>query len=235
MSLPKINYPLFDVVIPSTGQKVKMRPFLVKEEKLLLMAQTTNNPKDVVNSITQVVNNCLIDQINIDQLTTFDLEYMFIRLRARSVNNKIDIFYKEESDGKQYKIEIDLDKIEISRDPDHVNDIKIGDKMGIVLRYPRTDMMDSMADVQSEVDLYFQVVKYCIEKIYDEDNIYSVSDYSEEELEEFVSSLDVNTFKAIQKFLETMPKLHYEATYVTDGGIERKVVLQNLNDFFMLG
>ena len=93
MSLPKINYPLFDVVIPSSNQKIKMRPFLVKEEKILLMAQTTGNAQDIVSSITQVVNNCIIDDVDVDRLTTFDLEYLFIKLRARSVNNKIDILY----------------------------------------------------------------------------------------------------------------------------------------------
>ena len=94
MSLPKINYPLFDVIIPSVNQKIKMRPFLVKEEKILLMAQTTGNSQDIVTSITQVVNNCIVDDIDVDNLTTFDLEYLFVKLRARSVNNKIDVFYK---------------------------------------------------------------------------------------------------------------------------------------------
>lgn len=235
MSLPKINYPLFDVVIPSTGQKIKMRPFLVKEEKILLMAQTTGNSQDIVLSITQVVNNCIIDNVDVNTLTTFDLEYLFIKLRAKSVNNKIDVFYKDDEDGQQYKLEVDLDLIEISKNPDHNNNVQINENLGLILCYPRTDMMNKLAEAKSEVDLYFEVVKYSIEKIYDADNIYNVRDYTEEELDEFLATLDVSSFKEVQKFLETMPKLKYETTYTNSLGNEKKVVLQNLNDFFMLG
>lgn len=235
MSLPKINYPLFDVTIPSTNQKIKMRPFLVKEEKVLLMAQTTGNPRDIVNSITQVVNNCIVDNVDATKLTTFDLEYLFVKLRARSVNNIIDVLYKDDEDGQQYKLQVDLDKVEIIKNPEHSNNIKINEKLGLLLRYPNTDMMDNMSESKTELDLYFEVVKYCIDQIYDEENVYNVVDYSPEELDEFVATLDVSTFKEIQKFMETMPKLYYEAAYTNSQGNEKKVVLQNLNDFFMLG
>jgi hypothetical protein len=235
MSLPKINYPLFDVTIPSTDEKIKMRPFLVKEEKILLMAQTTGSAQDIVTSITQVVNNCIVGDININTLTTFDLEYLFIKLRARSVNNKIDVLYKDDEDGLQHKLEVDLDKIEISRDPEHNNNIKINDNLGLILRYPRTDMMKNLSEAKNEVDLYFEVVKNTIEKIYDADSVYNVSDYTEEELDEFLAALDVGSFKQVQKFLETMPKLKYEATYTNSLGNQKTITLSNLNDFFMLG
>lgn len=235
MSLPKINYPLFDVTIPSTNEKIKMRPFLVKEEKILLMAQTTGNAQDIVTSITQVVNNCMIGDVNVNTLTTFDLEYLFIKLRARSVNNKIEVLYKDDEDGQQHKLEVDLDKIEISRDPEHNNNVKINDNLGLILRYPKTDMMKNLSEAKSEVDLYFEVVKHTIEKIYDADNVYNVSDYTEEELDEFLATLDVASFKQVQKFLETMPKLKYETKYTNSLGNEKSIVLNNLNDFFMLG
>ena len=193
MSLPKINYPLFDVTIPSTDEKIKMRPFLVKEEKILLMAQTTGSAQDIVTSITQVVNNCIVGDININTLTTFDLEYLFIKLRARSVNNKIDVLYKDDEDGLQHKLEVDLDKIEISRDPEHNNNIKINDNLGLILRYPRTDMMKNLSEAKNEVDLYFEVVKNTIEKIYDADSVYNVSDYTEEELDEFLRCRVIQT------------------------------------------
>lgn len=235
MSLPKINYPIFDVVIPSTNNKVKMRPFLVKEEKLLLIAQTSGNPNDVIQSIKQVINNCMLDQVDVDELTTFDLEYLFIKLRSKSVNNVIDIFYKDADDGENYKVQIDLDKVEILKDPNHTNKINIGNDIGIVLRYPRADMVDRIGEVNNEVDMYFEVVKYCIEKIYDADSVYNADEYTQEDLTEFVTTLDVNTFKKIQKFIETMPKLYYETSYTDKNGIEKKVILQNLNDFFTLG
>lgn len=236
MNLPKINYPLFDVTIPSTGAVVKMRPFLVKEEKILLLAQTTGNPKDVIDSITQVVNNCVIDpSFDTTKLTTFDIEYMFVKLRSRSVNNKIDILYRDPDDEKQYQIEIDLDKVEVQKHPEHSNKIDINSSVGIILRYPHVDMVEKLSNVSTEVDLYFEVVKYCIEKIYDEEQVYNVADYTDEDLNEFMSTLDVSTFKKIQKFIDTMPKLYYEASYVTESGKDKKIVLQSLNDFFMLG
>lgn len=235
MSLPKINYPLFDVTIPSNSKTVKLRPFLVKEEKILLTAQTTGDPKDTVMAIKQVVNNCLIDEVNIDDLTTFDLEFLFIKLRARSVNNVVDVTYNDPEDEQQYTLKIDLDKVAIIKDERHNPTIEITDDMGIILRYPNTDMLSSLDKVTSEVDVYFEVIKYCIDKIYDGDSVYEARESTNEELNEFVSSLGVNTFKQIQTFLETMPRLFYEATYTNSLGNERKVVLQNLNDFFMLG
>jgi hypothetical protein len=235
MSLPKINYPLFDVVIPSTSNHIKMRPFLVKEEKILLIAQTSDDPKDVVLAIKQVVNNCIVDQFDIEDLTTFDLEYMFVKLRARSINNIIDVTYSDPDDNQQYKLQVNLDEVVINTDPRHNPNIKINDTFGLVLKYPKTDMLQSVSKATSEVDLYFEVIKYCIDKIYDEDNVYEAKEYNDEELTEFVTGLDVNTFKQIQLFLETMPKLHYETSYKNSLGTERKVVLQNLNDFFILG
>lgn len=235
MSLPKINYPLFEVEIPSSQQKIKMRPFLVKEEKLLLMAQTSGNSRDTVLAIKQVVNNCIVDNIDIDKLTTFDLEYLFVKLRARSINNLIDVMYTDPEDEQQHKIQINLDDVEVIRDERHTNKVEITDEMGIILRYPKTDMLKAVDQATSEVDLYFEVIKYCIDKVYDADNVYETNEQTPEELQEFLASLDVKTFKQIQLFLETMPKLHYETSYINSKGTERKVLLQNLNDFFMLG
>jgi hypothetical protein len=235
MSLPKINYPIFEVTIPSSGQKVKMRPFLVKEEKVLLTAQTTGNSRDVVLAIKQVVNNCLLDGIDVEKLATFDLEYIFIKLRGRSINNIIDVTYRDPEDEQEYKLKIDLDKVEIKTDPEHTPNVQINDQLGLVLRYPKTDMLQTVEQATSEVDLYFEVIKYCIDRVYDSENVYETKDYTDEELTEFVTTLDVSTFKDIQKFLETMPKLHYETSYTNSMGTERKVVLRNLNDFFMLG
>ena len=113
--------------------------------------------------------------------------------------------------------------------------IEITDEMGIILRYPKTDMLKAVDQATSEVDLYFEVIKYCVDQVYDAENVYETSEQDPEELQEFITSLDVNTFKQIQLFLETMPKLHYETSYTNSKGTERKVVLQNLNDFFMLG
>jgi T4 bacteriophage base plate protein len=238
MKLPKLEYPIFDVTIPSNGKTIKMRPFLVKEEKLLLIAQTTGSPIETVNAIKQVVNNCILDEsVDIEDITTFDLEYLFIKLRARSVNNVIDILYRDPEDQQQYKVTVNLDNVQVKRDPEHNTKIEINDDMGIILKYPRSDIATSGDPIgeDGEVNLYFKVIKGCLKSVYDSENVYEVSDYSNEEVEEFIQTLDVNTFKKVQKFLETMPRVYYETSYTNNEGVEKQVILQNLNDFFMLG
>lgn len=235
MSLPKIIHPLFDVVIPSTKNKIKMRPFLVKEEKILLIAQTSENPSDIVEAIKQVINNCFVDSVDIDDLTTFDLEYLFVKLRARSVTQIIELKYTDPGTGKKYDLVVDLDQVEMKEDPRHKNKIELTETTGIILRYPKTDMINSVKQANTEVDLFFGVIKYCIDKVYDEESVYSLSDFSEEEQNDFVNSLDVKTFTEIQTFLETMPKLHYEIPYQTEEGEEKKLTLSSLTDFFTLG
>jgi hypothetical protein len=232
MALPKLSYPTFEVIIPSSGEKVKMRPFVVREEKILLMAQAGGDPLEIVNAIRQVINLCIVTEVNTNQFTTFDIEYLFVKLRAKSVNNIIDILYKDPEDEKQYKISINLDDVEIKKNPEHSTNIEITKDLGIIMKYPPLDIGEKLKDVNTEIDLFFKLIKECVEKIYDKETVYSVGDYSEEEVEEFISTLDVNAFKKIQKFFDTVPKIYYEALYKTEAGVEKKVVLQNLNDFF---
>lgn len=235
MALPKLSYPLFDVVIPSTNKKAKMRPFLVKEEKILLLAQTSDDPAEVVNAIRQVIELCMANPAMAENLTTFDIEYLFVKLRARSVNNKIDILYRDPEDEQQYKVVVDLDKVEIKKDPAHSTKIELTKDLGIIMKYPSIDTASKIGNVDTEIDLFFGLIKACLDKIYDADKVYDVSEYSPEEVDDFLSTLDVSAFKKIQFFFETLPKLYYETTYVNQAGEEKKLVLQNLNDFFTLG
>lgn len=235
MALPKLSYPLFDVVIPSTGKKTKMRPFLVREEKILLFAQTANDPGEVVDAIRQVVEACMVKPEDAKNLTSFDLEYLFVKLRSKSVNNQIDILYRDPDDQNQYKVVVDLDKVEIKRDPEHNSKIEITKDMGIIMKYPSLDIAEKLKDVETEVDLFFTLIKECVDKIYDAEKVYNASEHGEKEVEEFLSTLDVTTFKKIQKFFDTTPKLYYETSYTTEEGKEKKIILQNLNDFFTLG
>lgn len=234
MSLPKISHPTFNVVVPSTDTKVRMRPFLVREEKILLLAQTSEDPADISDAIKQVINNCAIDDVDVDQLTTFDLEYLFLKLRAKSVGNIIDLKYTDPMDDKVYDIVVDLDDVEMLINPEHTTKIEITKNSGLMLRYPKADMAADLKNIQTEVDLLFSIIKYCIEKVYDEDNVYNMADFSEEDIDEFVNELNVDTFQKVQKFFETMPRLHYEAKYKTKEGDERSVVLKTLTDFFTL-
>lgn len=212
-----------------------MRPFLVREEKILLMAQTSENPKDIVLAIQQVVNNCLVDNVDFDDLTTFDVEYLFLKLRAKSVGNVIEMKYRDPDDNNQYDVVVDLDDVQVKFTEDHSNKIEITPSTGIILKYPKADMADQISpDVKTEVELMFEVMKYSIDKVYDADNVYDVAASSKEQLSEFVDNLDVDTMKKIQHFMETMPKLYHEVPYTTKDGQEKKIILQTLNDFFTL-
>lgn len=236
MPLPKISYPIFELTLPSTKQSIRYRPFLVKEEKILLAAQSSGEPEDVVLAVRQVINNCIVTEgIDVEQLTTFDLEYLFIKIRAKSVNNIITLTYKDLEDEKKYDVEVDLDQIEIKEDPAHTPLIECGNGISMKMKYPKADIAASLKLIEGETDIFFEVLKKSIDTIHDETETYIASDYSSEELDEFVQSLDVNTFKSIQEFFATMPKLYYEVKYTNSLGKEKVIPLTNLNDFFTLG
>lgn len=236
MALPKIEHPTFDIELPTTGQKVKFRPFLVKEEKILLMAMQSEDPQEIINSIKQVVNNCIItDNLDVNDIATLDLEYIFIKLRSRSVNNVIKLTYRDQEDNKKYDVEVNLDEVTIKRDEEHSNVISVNDKIGLKLKYPTSSISEEVKDVSTETDLFFKILKNCIDIIYDEKNEYSIADSTEQEVDEFLQSLDVKAFNNIQKFFTTMPRMHYEVKYTNSLGTERSIVLSSLNDFFTLG
>lgn len=236
MALPKISHPIFELTLPSTKQLIKYRPFLVKEEKILLTAQASEEPQDMINSIKQVINNCILTEgVDVDHLTTFDLEYLFIKIRAKSVNNIITLSYKDLEDDKKYDVEVDLDSIEVKEDSDHSNKIEISSTSGIIMGYPSASLAANINASEGEMDIFFDVLKGCIETIYDGDAVYKASESTPEELDEFIQSLDVNTFKKIQDFFTTMPKLYYEVKYTNSLGNEKVIPLTTLNDFFMLG
>lgn len=236
MALPKIQHPTFDLTLPSSQKKIKLRPFLVKEEKILLMAMQGEDTEEIINSIKQVINNCIITEgVEIDELATLDLEYIFIKLRARSVNNVIKLSYRDLEDEKKYDVEVNLDEVEIKFNEKHTNKVEITDSIGVVLKYPRASITAQVKDVSTETDLFFKIMKNCIDYIYEGDNQYKASDSSEEELDEFLQSLDVKAFNKIQEFFSTMPKLHYEVKYVNSKGNTRTITLNTLSDFFTLG
>lgn len=236
MALPKINHPVYDLTLPSSGQKIKYRPFLVKEEKILLMAMQGEDPEEIINSIKQVISNCIVtENIEVDDLTTFDIEYLFIKIRAKSVNNIISLTYKDLEDEKRYDVEVNLDEVEIRKDPNHTNKIEISNTMGFYLNYPKASITEKLKKSETETELFFEILKNCIDKIYDGNNEYVAGDSTPEEMEEFVQSLDVKTFKKIQEFFSTIPKLYYEIKYTNSLGNEKTIVLSNLNDFFTLG
>lgn len=236
MGLPKIEHPTFVINLPSTQQQITYRPFLVREEKILLTAQTTSDVADMLRAIKQVIQNCILTpNVDVDAFTTFDLELFFIRLRARSVNNIVKLSYKDNEDDLVYDVEVDLDEVNISRSEDVSDTIQVSDSIGIKLRYPRVDITDKVSDVENMTDFTFELIKNCIDCIYTDDEVFKATDYTAEELEDFISDLDVATFEKIQAFFNSIPKVEHTVTYTNSLGNERRITLRNLQDFFSLG
>lgn len=236
MALPKLSHPTFDLTLPSTRQEIKIRPFLVREEKILLIAQQTEEPREVINAIKQVINNCVITEgFDIESLTTFDLEYVFIKLRARSVNNIIKLTYKDNEDDRNYTVDCNLDEVQVIFNPNHNNHIKVTDNISIVMKYPQARLMQSIDPDLSEQEVFFELISHCIDTIVDGAESYLVSEVPKEEVQEFVDSLDVTAFEKIKEFFQTMPRINHELKYTNSLGNERVIILDNLNDFFTLG
>jgi acylphosphatase len=236
MALPKLDKPTFNITVPSTGKNLTFRPFLVKEEKILLMAQQSDAEKDILGAIKQVINNCVIDaNFDVDDLTTFDLEYMFLKLRARSVNNIIEVSYRDLEDDQLYKFSVDLDEVEITKPENISNKIAITDEIGIVMKYPSVKLIDNTPDSATASETLDYLIRGCIDQIYDADSVYVVAEQSEEEVEEFIDSLDVATFEKIRDFFNNIPKMYHKLQYKNKLGNERVIELQSLRDFFTWG
>lgn len=236
MNLPKIDQPTFDLTIPSTGKKVLFRPFLVKEEKLLLIAQESDSDVDMIRAMKQVVNNCVVDaDFDINRITTFDLEYMFLKIRARSVNNIITVSYRDNEDEQIYEFEIDLDGLELEMPKDVEKVVKVGTNVGITMKYPSASIIEKIREFENEVDLMTFFIINCIDTIYSDEEVFDARDHSDEELAQFLDNLPVDAFDKIKDFFETMPKLYHKLEYTNKNGNVRKIELKNIKDFFMWG
>jgi hypothetical protein len=236
MPLPKIDTPIFEMTIPSQDKAIKFRPFLVKEEKILLIAQQSDSDKDIILAIKQILNNCIIDSdFDVDSLATFDLEYMFLKLRARSVNNVIEVSYRDIEDDKVYTFEIDLDEVEIQKTETQSNKIKINDDIGMIMKYPSVQTINNIPENASGTDVVEYLVRSCIDKIYDEDNVYIVAEEPEEEVQAFIDNLDVETYDKIRQFFSDLPKMYHKIEYKNSLGNDRSIELTSLRDFFTWG
>lgn len=235
MPLPKIDQPLFDMIIPSTGKKIAFRPFLVKEEKILLIAQQSGNDSEIIRAIKQILTNCIIDDIDLDTFAIFDLEYAFLKLRAKSVNNVVKLSYRDTEDDEVYDFELDLDTIEIDMPKTINSKIEITKDVGMTMKYPSASITDRMKEFNNEVDLMTFFIVNCVDTIYDDENVYVANDFSEEEISEFLDGLDVKTFEKIREFFESVPRLYHKIEYTNKVGNNRSIELSSLKDFFMWG
>ncbi len=239
MPLPKINTPTFELVLPSTGKKIKYRPFLVREEKILIMAMESNNTNQITDAIVQIMNDCIITRgIKVEKLSTFDIEYLFLNVRAKSVGETVEVNVTCPDDGEtSVQMEIDIDSIKVQKNKGHRNTIKLDKDLSMKLRYPSLDQfVESNFDADEEgsnVSQSLSMITSCIDMIYNEEESWNASDSTQKELEEFIEQLNTKQFKQIENFFSTMPKLsHTIIVKNPKTEVESEVVLEGLAAFF---
>lgn len=236
MTLPKLDKPIFEMDIPSQKKMAKFRPFTVKEEKILLIAQQERDDKSIILAIKQVINNCSQEEgFDVDKLATFDLEYMFLKLRSRSINNIIEVSYRDIEDDKVYDFEVDLDEVKMIENENISNIIMINDSIGIKMKYPSVTIIDDAPVDATASDVVEYLIRNCIDCIFDENNVYPSGDYTDEELTEWINSLDIETFNKIREFFDNLPQMYHKIEYKNSLGNERTIELKTLSDFFTWG
>ena len=238
MPLPKIATPTYELVLPSTKQEIKYRPFLVKEEKLLVLALESEDSKQITTTIKSVIKGCILTKgIKVENLPTFDIEYLFLNVRGKSVGETIEVNITcPDDDETTTKIEVDLDDIKVQKNEEHTNQIKLDDSIMMELKYPSLDQfIKSNFDFNegNQMDQSFQLIGSCIDKIYTDDEVWAAADCTKKEINEFLESMNSNQFKEIEKFFETMPKLSHTVKVTNPKTkVESDVVIEGLASFF---
>jgi len=238
MPLPKIATPTYELEKPSTEQAVKYRPFLVKEEKLLVLALETEDTKQITTAIKTVLKSCVLTKgIKVEQLPTFDIEYLFLNIRGKSVGEELEVKVICPDDEKtEVPITIDLDEVKVQKSEEHNNQLKLDDTLMMEMRYPSLDQfIKNNFDFKDEnqMEQSFDLIGSCIDKIYNEDEVWATADCTKKEVKEFLESMNSSQFKDIEKFFETMPKLsHTIKVKNPKTKVESEVVLEGLASFF---
>lgn len=238
MPLPKIVTPRYELELPSTEEKITYRPFLVKEEKVLVIALESEDTKQITTAIKTVIQSCIITKgIKVEKLPTFDIEYLFLNIRGKSVGEEIEVNIICPDDKEtQVPVTIDLDDIQIQRNDNHSNQIKIDPKIMMEMKYPSLDQfIQNNFDFSDKnaMDQSFELIASCIDKIYTEEEVWASADCTKKEIKEFVESMNSTQFKDIEKFFETMPKLSHSITVTNPNTkVESVVVLEGLSSFF---
>lgn len=238
MPLPKISTPTYELTIPSTGKKIKYRPFLVKEEKVLIIAMESEDMNTIASAVNDVIKSCIITRgIKVEELSTFDIEYLFLNIRGKSVGEEVEVLITCPDDNTtKVPTIIALDEIQVIFDEKHSKDIKLDDTLTMRLKYPSMEefIKSNFALSDISVDDTFEIVMSCIEQIYNEEESWSIKDCTKKELKEFVEQLSSKQFKQIENFFETMPKLSHTITVTNPNtGVENDVVLEGLASFFV--
>lgn len=236
MALPKLGVPQYELSMPSTGKTVKYRPFLVKEEKVLLLAMESQEEKQVIDAVKNVLKSCVISRIKVDQLPSFDLEYLFLKIRAAAIGEVIEMTVTCTDDGStSATATINIDEVEVIKEEGHDRKIMLNDTTGILMKYPSMDRFIESQFLNKGIDAdhIFSFIAEHIEQIFDEEEVYDSSTTSKKEFREFVESLTTKQFELIQKFYETMPKLSHTFTVVNPNtGNECEYTIEGLQSFF---
>ena len=236
MALPKVALPTYELDLPSNGKAIKYRPFVVKEEKLLLMAMETEEESAITSAVKDLLKNCVQSRIKIDQLPTFDLEYLFLNIRAVSVGEEVDMTITCKDDNKtEVKYTFSLFDVKIDKPEGHDPKIEPSDDMGIIFRYPTFPefVKSSIIGKQLDPEGYIDVIAGCVDQIYDGEDVYDSSTTSKKEFKEFIEGLTTNQFKNITKFFDTIPKLEHRFNIKNpETGVESEYVINGLQNFF---
>ena len=239
MPLPKINTPTYELELPSNGKKIKYRPFLVREEKILIMALESEDVKQISSAIKTVLSDCILTRgVKVDDLSTFDIEYLFLNVRAKSVGESVEVNVTCPDDGQtQVQVEIDIDSIKVQKDSKHSRIIKLDDNLSVEMKYPSlSQFVESNFETsmdKSDVDKSLDVIISCIGTVFTEDESWSAKDCSKKELTEFVEQMNTKQFKDIEVYFETMPKLSHTIEITNPNTkVKSEVVLEGLASFF---
>ena len=234
MALPKIDQPLFEIVIPSTDKKAHFRPFTVKEEKILLIAQESNDVDQIILSIKQVLNNCLVGA-EVDDLSVFDLEYIILNIRGKSVNNEILFGFQDEETEERVDVMLNVNDVNVQFDPNHSKEIVINDQYYIMMRYPSLDEVKGMQLLgEGDTEQMFNTMLSCIDILVDRtsDEIYKLSEFTDKEVSDFVDGFTGTVVESIKNFYQTMPKLRHTIEYKDKNGKDKTFVVEGMESFF---
>ena len=238
MPLPKIATPTYELELPSTGKTISYRPFLVKEEKLLVLALESEDTKQITTAIKAVLKSCIQTKgIKVETLPTFDIEFLFLNIRGKSVGEVLEVnVICPDDEETQVKVNINLDEIQIEKNEDHNNKIRLDDELMMEMKYPSLDeFIKNNFDFKNEnaLDQSFQLIASCIDKIYNEEEVWAAADFSKKEVNDFLEQMNSSQFKEIETFFETMPRLSHTINVTNPKTkVENEVVLEGLASFF---
>ena len=248
MTLPTITVPQYSLTLPSTGKEYKYRPFLVKEEKILLIAMESEDEKQIIDATVNIIKNCIVGEIDIDDLPIFDIEYIFLQLRGKAKGEILELKYACPKCKEQIPLAINIDEIKVEKKDGHSNKIELTDVVGIVMKYPNIEVQKKLTDIAkntTEIEGLFETITNCIDYIYDAESTYPAKDHTKKELHDFLESINDEQFQKISKFFETAPSLKHEIELhcknkvkgkgkeKKECGYKEKTMLEGLNSLFV--